>query len=191
MFYPINLKIDDMKITIIGGGKVAYRKCMNFLAFNKKVTVISKDFMVEFDQIKDCIHMINDTYDEKYIKDSFVVIAATNNKEINREIGIYCREHGKLVNVVDDANLSNFTVPSYVKRGDLLLSVSTGGKSPSLSSKIRKELEEVYDERYEEYVNLLGEARQVIIKNTEDIKIRKSKLKELSNLSIDDLRQMK
>ena len=39
MFYPINLKIDDMKIVIIGGGKVAYRKCMNFLAFNKKVLV--------------------------------------------------------------------------------------------------------------------------------------------------------
>ena len=49
MFYPINLKIDDMKIVIIGGGKVAYRKCMNFLAFNKKVKVISQDFIEEFE----------------------------------------------------------------------------------------------------------------------------------------------
>ena len=56
--------------------------------------------------------------------------------------------------MVDDKELSNFTVPSFVKRGDLLLSVSTGGKSPSLSSKIRKDLEEVYDESYEEYVEL-------------------------------------
>lgn len=190
MFYPINLKIDDMKIIIIGGGKVAYRKCMNFLAFNKKVSVISKDFVAEFEDIKDYVHIINDTYDEKYIKDSFVVVAATNNKDINRQIGIYCREYGKLVNVVDDAELSNFTVPSFVKRGDLLLSISTGGKSPSLSSKIRKELEVVYDESYEEYVDLLGEARQTIMKNTEDIKEKRKKLNEILNLSIDELKQI-
>ena len=191
MFYPINLKIDDMNIIIIGGGKVAYRKCINFLAFNKKVRVISKDFIEEFEGLKDCIDTIKDNYDEKYIKDAFVVVAATNNEDVNREIGLYCREHGKLVNVVDNANLSNFTVPSFVKRGDLLLSVSTGGKSPSLSSKIRKDLEEVYDESYEEYVSLLGEARKNINKNTEDVKERRNKLNALLNFSSDALRQIK
>ena len=190
MYYPINLKIDDMKIVIIGGGKVAYRKCMNFLAFNKKVKVISQDFIEEFEEIKDQIEMIKDTYDEKYIKDDFVVVAATNNKEVNHKIGIYCRQYNKLVNVVDDGELSNFTVPSFVKRGDLLLSVSTGGKSPSLSSKIRKDLEEVYDESYEEYVELLGQAREMIIKNTDDIKERRKKLKELLDLSFDKLREI-
>ena len=59
MFYPINLKIDDMKIVIIGGGKVAYRKCMNFLAFNKKVKVISQDFIEEFEEIKDQMDNLN------------------------------------------------------------------------------------------------------------------------------------
>ena len=190
MYYPINLKIDDMKIVIIGGGKVAYRKCMNFLAFNKKVKVISQDFIEEFEEIKDQIEMIKDSYDEKYIKDDFVVVAATNNKEVNHKIGIYCRQNNKLVNVVDDKELSNFTVPSFVKRGDLLLSVSTGGKSPSLSSKIRKDLEDVYDESYEEYVELLGQAREIIIKNTSDIKERRKKLKELLDLSFDKLREI-
>ena len=190
MFYPINLKIDDMKIVIIGGGKVAYRKCMNFLAFNKKVKVISQDFIEEFEEIKDQIEMIKDSYDEKYIKDDFVVVAATNNKEVNHKIGIYCRQYNKLVNVVDDKDLSNFTVPSFVKRGDLLLSVSTGGKSPSLSSKIRKDLEEVYDDSYEEYVKLLGEARDNIIENTSDIKERRKKLKELVDLSFDEIREI-
>lgn len=190
MYYPINLKIDDMKIVIIGGGKVAYRKCMNFLAFNKKVKVISQEFIEEFEEIKNKIEMIKDSYDEKYIKDDFVVVAATNNKEVNHKIGIYCRQYNKLVNVVDDGELSNFTVPSFVKRGDLLLSVSTGGKSPSLSSKIRKDLEEVYDESYEEYVELLGQAREMIIKNTDDIKERRKKLKELLDLSFDKLREI-
>ena len=163
---------------------------MNFLAFNKKVKVISQDFIEEFEEIKDQIEMIKDSYDEKYIKDDFVVVAATNNKEVNHKIGIYCRQYNKLVNVVDDKDLSNFTVPSFVKRGDLLLSVSTGGKSPSLSSKIRKDLEEVYDDSYEEYVKLLGEARDNIIENTSDIKERRKKLKELADLSFDELREI-
>lgn len=188
MFYPINLKIDDMKIAIIGGGKVAYRKCMNLLAFNKNVTVISKDFTEEFDKVKNYIDIIYDAYDEKYIKDAFVVIAATNNKNINKKIGIYCREHGKLINVIDNVELSNFIVPSYVKRGDLVLSVSTGGKSPSLSRKIKKELEESYDETYEEYVNLLGKARRKIIENSKDINERKKEIKDLLSLDLEHLK---
>ena len=190
MFYPINLKIDDMKIVIIGGGKVAYRKCMNFLAFNKKVLVVSKEFVKEFEEIKEQVEIVKGAYNEKYIKDAFVVVAATNNKEVNHQIGTYCRQHNKLVNVVDDKDLSNFTVPSFVKRGDLLLSVSTGGKSPSLSRKIRKDLEEVYDDSYEEYVKLLGQAREMIIENTSDIKERRKRLKELLDLSFDELRRI-
>lgn len=190
MFYPINLKIDDMKIVIIGGGKVAYRKCMNFLAFNKKVLVVSKEFVKEFEEIKEQVEIVKGAYNEKYIKDAFVVVAATNNKEVNHQIGTYCRQHNKLVNVVDDKDLSNFTVPSFVKRGDLLLSVSTGGKSPSLSRKIRKDLEEVYDDGYEEYVELLGQAREMIIENTSDIKERRKRLKELLDLSFDELRRI-
>ena len=82
MYYPINLKIDDMKIVIIGGGKVAYRKCMNFLAFNKKVKVISQEFIEEFEEIKNKIEMIKDSYDEKYIKDDFSKVLVLITKSI-------------------------------------------------------------------------------------------------------------
>lgn len=189
MLYPINLNIDKMKITIIGGGKVAYRKATNFLNFNKTVTVVSNEFIEEFEEIKEKIEMIYDKYDEKYIEDSFVVVAATNNKQINHEIGVYCNQNAKLVNVVDDKELSNFTVPSYVKRGELLLSVSTGGNSPSLSAKIKRELEEKYDESYEEYIELLGLARKKIIEENKDIKERRNKIKALIDLSIDELKE--
>ena len=189
MLYPINLNIDKMKITIIGGGKVAYRKATNFLNFNKTVKVVSKEFIEEFEEIKEKIDMIYDTYDKKYIEDSFVVVAATNDKQINHEIGVYCNQKGKLVNVVDDKELSNFTVPSYVKRGELLLSISTGGNSPSLSAKIKRELEEKYDESYGEYIELLGLARKKIIEENKDIKERRKKIKALIDLSIDELKE--
>ena len=189
MLYPINLNIDKMKITIIGGGKVAYRKAANFLNFNKTVTVVSNEFIEEFEEIKEKIEMIHDKYDKKYIEDSFVVVAATNDKQINHEIGVYCNQKGKLVNVVDDKELSNFTVPSYVKRGELLLSISTGGNSPSLSAKIKRELEEKYDESYGEYIELLGLARKKIIEENKDIKERRKKIKALIDLSIDELKE--
>ena len=151
MLYPINLNIENMKITIIGGGKVAYRKATNFL--------------------------------------DFVVVAATNNKDINHKIGVYCNQNGKLVNVVDDKKLSNFTVPSYVKRGELLISISTGGNSPSLSAKIKRELEETYDESYGEYIELLGLARKKIIEENKDIKERRKKIKALIDLSVEELKE--
>lgn len=140
MLYPINLKLDELDVVIIGGGEVAYRKCKNFLEFNKNVTIVSKQILNKFYDLKGNIKIIKDDYKEIYIKDASVIIAATNNRELNMEIGLYCRAKNKLVNVVDNIEISNFTVPSYIKRGDLLISVSTGGKSPSLSSKVKKKL---------------------------------------------------
>lgn len=188
MLYPINIKLEELEITVIGGGKVAYRKCKNFLHFTKEVRVISTDFIEAFDELKEDIKLIKDSYKEKYIKNSSVVVAATNNRQVNKEIGEHCRKCGKLVNVVDDIELSNFTVPSYIKKGDLLISISTGGKSPSLSSRIKKELDDKYDDSYEEYINLLGEIRQNVIKKYDDILERKKILNSLVDLTLEELR---
>ena len=190
MLYPINLEIKDIKITIIGGGEVAYRKCKNFLDFGKSIRVVSPEFIDKFDLIKKDVELVYDRYKEEYIKDSFIVVAATNNKEINKNISIYCRNCGKLINVVDDINLSNYIVPSYIKRGDLLISISTGGKSPSLSSKIKKELEKKYDDSYEEYINILGKIRQKVIKKYENVFERKKVLNSLVNLTLEELKAL-
>ncbi|MCC0649099.1 bifunctional precorrin-2 dehydrogenase/sirohydrochlorin ferrochelatase [Clostridioides sp. ZZV15-6598] len=189
MLYPINLKLDDLDIVIIGGGEVAYRKCKNFLDFNKSVTVVSKHILNKFYDLKENINIIKDDYKEEYIENSSMIIAATDNRELNLEIGLYCRENKKLVNVVDNVKISNFTIPSYVKRGDLLISVSTGGKSPSLSSKIKRELEEKYSEDYEEYLNVLGEIRKEVIKKYQDKNKRKSILNMLIALDLDELKK--
>ncbi len=189
MLYPINLKLDELDVVIIGGGEVAYRKCKNFLEFNKNVTIVSKQILNKFYDLKGNIKIIKDDYKEIYIKDASVIIAATNNRELNMEIGLYCKAKNKLVNVVDNIEISNFTVPSYIKRGDLLISVSTGGKSPSLSSKIKKEIEERYTEDYEEYLNVLGDIRKKVIKKYEDKSKRKNVLNMLVTLDLEELKK--
>lgn len=190
MNYPIMIDLMGKEITVIGGGKIAYRKVNNFLKFGYEVTVVSREFIEDFKKIENKIKIIKDEYSEKYIKDSFIVVAATNNKKINESIGMFCRSNNKLVNVIDDQKLSNFIVPSCVKRGDLVISISTGGKSPSLASKIRKDLEIQYDDSYEEYLILLGELREQILEKYNNPSIRKDLLNKIINLNYDQLKKL-
>lgn len=190
MNYPIMIDLMGKEITVIGGGKIAYRKVNNFLKFGYEVTVVSREFIEDFKKIENKIKIIKDEYSEIYIKDSFIVVAATNNKKVNESIGMFCRTNNKLVNVIDDPKLSNFIVPSCVKRGDLVISISTGGKSPSLASKIRKDLEIQYDDSYEEYLILLGELREQILEKYNNPSIRKDLLNKIINLNYAELKKL-
>ena len=190
MFYPVNLNLDNMEIIIVGGGNVALRKCMNFLDFGKSVTVLAPKFDSRFLELGNKVDLINDIFKEEYIDKFDIVVAATDDKEVNEEIACICRKKSKLINVVDSRDLSDFTVSSYVKRGDLLIGISTGGKIPALSAKIRRDLEEIYDESFAEYVDLLGELREKIIKKYEDKTERKEVLKALVKLDIEELKEI-
>ena len=190
MFYPVNLNLDNMEIIIVGGGNVALRKCMNFLDFGKSVTVLAPEFDSRFLELGNKVDLINDIFKEEYIDKFDIVVAATDDKEVNEEIACICRKKSKLINVVDSRDLSDFTVSSYVKRGDLLIGISTGGKIPALSAKIRRDLEEFYDESFAEYVDLLGEVREKIIKKYEDKTERKEVLKALVKLDIEELKEI-
>jgi len=190
LFYPVNLNLDNMEIIIVGGGNVALRKCMNFLDFGKSVTVLAPDFDSRFLELGNKVDLINDIFKEEYIDKFDIVVAATDDKDVNEEITCICRKKSKLINVVDSRDLSDFTVSSYVKRGDLLIGISTGGKIPALSAKIRRDLEEIYDESFAEYVDLLGELREKIIKKYEDKTERKKVLKALVELDIEELKEI-
>ena len=190
LFYPVNINLDNMEIIIVGGGKVALRKCMNFLDFGKSVTILAPEFDSRFLEIGNKVDLINDIFKEEYIEKFDIVVAATDNKEVNEEIACICRKKSKLINVVDSRDLSDFTVSSYVKRGDLLIGISTGGKIPALSAKIREELEEIYDESFAEYVDILGEIREKIIKKYENKEERKEALKSLVKLNMNELEEL-
>jgi len=156
MYYPIHLDLTDINITIIGGGKIAFRKCQFFLEKKKPVTLVAKDFIPEFKGVqKKGLNLIQDEYCQSYIEGSFLVIAATDDVMLNEEIGRYCKSKGKLVNVASDASLSNFIIPGIISRGDLLLSVSTSGKNPSLTKEIKQQLQQRYGDNYSEVIKNL------------------------------------
>ncbi len=182
------LNIENKKITIIGGGKVALRKTKKLLQFNKNITVISPYFHEQFKNIKN-INLIKKKYKEEHIKGSFLVFGATSDHSINKKIAEDCKKNDILCNIVDSKELSEFIIPSSIKRGDLTISVSTMGKSPSLCKKIRKDLEKKYTDEYDEYIKLLGDIRELVLKKCDDKIKRREILNEIINLNIEDLKK--
>ena len=88
-----------------------------------------------------------------------MVIAATNDSQTNERIAAEAIDRGILINVVDVPKLSNFIVPSYLRRGDVTIAVSTNGKSPALARKIRSELEKAFGEEYALLASIISEIR--------------------------------
>lgn len=193
MFYPLMIDLNNKKVVLIGGGYVSLRKSKKFLEYGAKVYVVAPSFQEDFCLLKEAyaekLHLIKDNYKSEYIVDAFLVVASTDSKEVNSKIASFCVEKNILCNVVDDIEESSCIVPSTVKRGELLISVSTLGNSPSLCGKIRRELEETYDEQYEEYVKLLGEVRKHILETCNDNKEKKNILNNLVNLNLKELRE--
>lgn len=159
MFFPFMCDVSGKKIAVIGGGRVALRKCELFLDFGADVTVIAPALCGELLEMRGSISHICDVYREEYIRDAFAVIAACDDAAVNKAVSAWCSENNVLVNVVDEPEDCSFIVPSVLRRGDLTISVSTGGKSPALAAKIRRELSEAYGGDYEKRLKLLGELK--------------------------------
>ncbi|MBT9141639.1 MAG: Siroheme synthase [Dehalococcoidia bacterium] len=184
--YPVTLNLKNKKCSVIGGGEVALRKVQTFLDSAAAVFVVSPRLCPSLMELARCgkIRWIEDHYREQYLQDSFLVIAATNIREINGLIAAYCRENRILVNVVDSPGESSFIVNSFLKRGELLIAVSTNGKSPALAGKIIRELGELYGPGYIQVLALLGEAREMARELLKDQQDRKKFLQEIIDSEI-------
>ncbi|WP_373899742.1 bifunctional precorrin-2 dehydrogenase/sirohydrochlorin ferrochelatase [Haloimpatiens sp. FM7315] len=193
MFYPMMVDIEDKNIVIVGAGKVAFRKAKKFLEFGAIVSVVGKHIIEEFYDLKTQydkkIDIIEDVCREKYLSHAFMVVAATSSFNVNKDINKFCVENNILCNVVDNIEDSSFIVPSTVQRGDLTLAISTLGNSPFLCSKIKKELEDKYGREYEEYVDILGKIRDIVLENYKDEKDRKDVLRYIVDLNLDELKE--
>ena len=161
IFYPVALNIAGRQCVVIGGGQVALRKVNMLLEAGAEVTVISPNMCPDLIQMaaRGEIHTIHREYHTGDLENVFVAIAATDNGETNEQVVTEAREGSVLVNVVDDAENSDFIVPSYFRRGSLAIAVSTSGKSPALARKIRSQLEKEISADYSTLVDTISEVR--------------------------------
>jgi precorrin-2 dehydrogenase / sirohydrochlorin ferrochelatase len=180
--YPIHVDLSGKKVVVAGGGPVAYRKIRDLLKEKAIITVISRDAVKEIQELHEqkSLTWISREVKSKDFKKAFLIVAATNSSEVNAEIAANVSEK-QLINVADQPQIGNFIIPSVVKRGKLVLSVSTSGASPSLSILIKKELQQKYSKDYESYLEFLFECRTIIKNEFPKIK-RKALLTELTDL---------
>jgi precorrin-2 dehydrogenase / sirohydrochlorin ferrochelatase len=181
-YYPMLLNIENKQCIVVGGGNIAYRKCLELIEYEGEVTVISNSVNEKLEDLinKKVINYICDYYKKSYIEGAFIVIAATDDNIVNYQISQDCNEKGVLVNVVDVLVNCNFIVPAKIRRGDLTIAISTNGKSPALSKGIKQELEKNYDENYGILVDILGDLREEVIKNVKSLTVRKNIFKKMA-----------
>jgi precorrin-2 dehydrogenase/sirohydrochlorin ferrochelatase len=164
-YYPLFLDIKDRRCVVVGGGDVAERKVGRLLDFGASVVVVGKTLTPGLETMKKegQINHIEADYNNAFIDDAFLVIGATDRDDVNADISRDGREKGILVNIVDDPDKCDFVLPSLLKQGDLLIAISTGGKSPALAKKLREEMEQLFGTEYQTLLEVMGQLREKLV----------------------------
>jgi len=142
-FYPIGLNLEDIKCLVIGGGNVATRKVLKLIEYKaKSITVISLDLTSILDEChkQNQIKWINREYKKTDIRGEKIIFAATDNDELNCEIGKSAKKNHLLVNVVSSPEHGNFILPAIYRKKHLCIATFTDGYSPKFAQFIRDEI---------------------------------------------------
>ncbi len=164
-YYPVCLDVSRRRCVIIGGGEVAERKARRLMDCGAEVLVVSESLSPALQAMKadGRLSHIKASYSGDLIEGAFLVIGATDRAEVNEAISRDAGKKGILVNIVDDPGRCNFILPSLYRRGDLMIAITTGGKSPALAKKLRKEMARHFGPEYETFLEIMGQIRGKII----------------------------
>ncbi|RHW33254.1 NAD(P)-binding protein [Lysinibacillus yapensis] len=178
--YPVMLDLVGKKVVVVGGGRVAAHKVNKLLGQNAEIVVVSPtltETLHTYEQNGD-IHWIQRSFENADIDDAFLVIAATDDRQVNAQVKASCQQH-QLVNVADSPEESNFYNMAAFERGKLKIAISTEGASPLLAKQLKRDLNEFFDDSYGEYLSFLFAAREKIKLAVHDEQLKLFLLKEI------------
>ena len=160
-FYIACLKLSGRKCLVVGGGDVGLEKVEGLLACDGEVTLIAPEAIEPLRALADegSIRWEQREYRPEDLEGTFMVIAATNDTDVNIRVFEDAERRAMLVNVVDVPPLCNFILPAIVRTGPLAIAISTAGASPALAKRMKREIGELFGEEYAQLALLLNEAR--------------------------------
>ena len=179
-YFPIHINIEYKTVVIVGGGHVATQKVASLIPAKATIVVVSPTLddslfpLVEAGEIT----WREKEFEPRDLDDASLIIAATNDTSVNEAVQ-EAAQHWQLINRADAQAESDFITPAAVRRGPLVLTVSTSGASPALARKIKADLEEQFDEIYDDYVCFLQQARLMIAAKFEKGQQRRAALQAL------------
>ncbi len=155
--YPINLNLNGVAVLVVGGGRVALRKIEGLLACGADVTVIAPSVLPEIESSPLKIHYRK--YATGDILSFLLIITATGIESVDQQIFNEAQTAKIWINSADDPERCTFTLPAIVRRGDLMITVSTGGVTPALSSWLRDRIGQEIGAEYAQIVTELAQVR--------------------------------
>ena len=185
--FPLCINLEDKRFLIVGYGRIAKRKLKAISEFTSNITVISKKGAEGL--AREGIKVVNKCFDYKDLEGFDFVITATGSREQDEAIVAACKSRGIPVNAADDREECDFFLPGIIKRGDLVVSVSTSGKSPAYSKHLREQIEDIIPENIEKVLDIMGELRKSLPSKVES-QVERSKIYNYvmsKLLSMDDL----
>ena len=170
LLYPVNLNISEKLCLVIGGGVVALRKINSLLDSGGAVRVISPELDPELKVLagEQKIDWIERGFVEGDLQGAFLVFAATSSRTVQAQVMAEAEKYSVLINSADDPRNSHFHVPAHFRRGQMLVTVATGGGSPALSKKLRFQLEKEIVPEYGAVVELLSRIREEVVRQDDD-----------------------
>ncbi|MEA3370062.1 MAG: bifunctional precorrin-2 dehydrogenase/sirohydrochlorin ferrochelatase [Campylobacterota bacterium] len=172
-YFPAFLKLDNKKILIVGGGYIAYEKLDHLLDFTKDISVIALDLSDDMSKgIKENnLHFEKRSYKTGDIKDFAVVIVAVDDIPLQAEIFAESKLYNCLCNSVDSVDYCDFIFPSYIKKDDLTIAVSTSGASPAMAKHLRMYLQNLIPDTIGEFLQEMKDLRKTLPKGKERMKM--------------------
>ena len=176
IYYPMMMNLSQRRCLVIGGGAVAERKVASLLEAGGLVILVSPNVTPRLAAMAttELIHHLPRRYRRGDLRGAFLCVVATNDRRLQKQIWKEAKEQGVLANIADSAETCDFLVPSYFRRGDLLVSISTAGKSPALAKRIRRDLEGRFGREFEVLLEVLTSLRPRILEEVKDPKRRRS-----------------
>ncbi|MBO9534302.1 MAG: bifunctional precorrin-2 dehydrogenase/sirohydrochlorin ferrochelatase [Solirubrobacteraceae bacterium] len=160
-FYVACLRLKGRSCLVVGGGDVGLEKVEGLLACDGDVTVVAPELSSELAQLarEGSIAWLQREYEPADLEGTFLVIAATNDTDVNIAVYDDAEARSMLVNVVDVPPLCNFILPAILRTGPLAIAISTAGASPALAKRMKREIGEHFGEEYARLAILLNDAR--------------------------------
>jgi precorrin-2 dehydrogenase/sirohydrochlorin ferrochelatase len=162
--YPIAVNLNGKHCVVVGGGRVAERRIAGLREQGAQVTLIAPEATPILQALAEAgtVHWNRADYRSELLQGAFLVIAATDKRDVNAAVARDAQERGLLVCCADGYEDGNFTTPGVIRRGDLTLTVTTGGQSPTLTALLRERLSAEFGPEWEALTALLGRLRSDI-----------------------------
>lgn len=156
--FPIFIDLKGRRALIVGGGRVALRKAERLMPYGADICAVAPEFEGAFRSLSG-VTLLERRFEPGDIEGAALVVAATDDGELNAAVSELCRWENIPVNVVDDLEKCSFVFPALVQRGELSVGISTGGASPSAAQYVRRGVEQLVPEGFEGILDFLSAHR--------------------------------